>query len=69
MQILLRGHEIELVVVLGRVLDRMSECRVHRALSLLALRARRLNEWRLAVELLTEIDDVSALQLGNHFLQ
>jgi hypothetical protein len=56
---LLRGHELELVVALGRALDHRDDPRVQRALALLALRARRLSNWRLASQLLELIENVS----------
>jgi hypothetical protein len=56
---LMRGNELELVVTVGRALGKMTDCHVDRAISLLALRARKLGEWRLAIDLLTEISDVS----------
>lgn len=56
---LMRGNELELLVTVGRALGQMDDCHVDRAMALLALRARKLGEWRLAIDLVTEISDVS----------
>jgi hypothetical protein len=55
---LMRGNELELLVTVGRALGEMNDCHVNRAMALLALRARKIGEWRLAIDLVTEISDV-----------
>jgi len=54
----MRGNELELLVTVGRALGEMNDCHVNRAMALLALRARKIGEWRLAIDLVTEISDV-----------
>jgi len=62
---LMRGNELELVVTVGRALGELNDCHVSKAISLLAMRARKLGEWRLAIDLLTEISDVRIKKLIN----
>ncbi|XP_065337368.1 WD repeat-containing protein 17-like isoform X2 [Cloeon dipterum] len=64
LQMLMRGNELELLVTVGRALGKTNDCHVDRALALLAIRARRLKEWKLAIDLLSEIKDVEVRKHG-----
>ncbi|XP_059484542.1 WD repeat-containing protein 17-like [Neocloeon triangulifer] len=64
LQMLMRGNELELLVTVGRALNKTHDCHVDRALALLAIRARRLKEWKLAIDLLTEIKDFEMKRQG-----